>query len=107
VDRELLATTPRVKHEDIRGYVSHLLNDVKFAKSIETCMRIDDAIEFRTACPVDLPNRMQPVIHQSTALTVYRRADTSATVMPHHHDVLHLEHIDRELEDGQIVGILG
>jgi len=46
------------------------------------------------------------VIHQSTPLTVYRRADTPATIMPHDHDVLYVEHIDCKLEDRQIVGIL-
>lgn len=31
VDRELLAACPGVEHEDIRGHVSHLPNDVELA----------------------------------------------------------------------------
>ena len=47
-----------------------------------------------------------PVMHQPSALTVDCRANTSATGMPYDHNLLHFERIDRELEHGQIIGVL-
>ena len=56
---------------------------------------------------VNLADRMQPVIHQTAALAVDRGAHAAAAVMPDHHNVLHLDHIDGELEHREIVRILG
>ena len=47
------------------------------------------------------------MVHQTAPLAVDRRADAAAAVVAHHHDVLHLQHVDGELEHGQIVGVLG
>ena len=54
-----------------------------------------------------LADGMQPMVHQTATLAIDRCADTAAAVVAHHHDVLHLQHIDGELEHGQIVGVLG
>ena len=58
VDRELLAACPGVEHEDIRGHVSHLPNDIELARPIEACARVIYFIEFRTVRTVDLRDRM-------------------------------------------------
>ena len=58
VDCELLAASPGVEHEDIRGHVSHLPNDIELARPIEACARVIYFIEFRTVRTVDLPDRM-------------------------------------------------
>ena len=49
MDGKLLATSPCVEHEDIRGHVTHLPNDIELAKSIEPCTGFYDVVEFRTA----------------------------------------------------------
>jgi hypothetical protein len=50
----------------------------------------------------NLSDRVQPMVDESAPLAVHRRAD-AATIMPHH-DVLHLDHIDRELQHGGEIG---
>src|SRR5438477_306448 len=46
------------------------------------------------------------MIHKTSSLAVYGRAHAAAPVVSHHYDVLHLQHIDCELQDGEVVGIL-
>jgi len=46
------------------------------------------------------------MIDQAAPLAVHGRAHATAAIMPDHHDVLHLQHIDCELQHGQIVGVL-
>ena len=54
----------------------------------------------------DLADGMQPVIDQAAALAVDRRADAAAAVVADDQDVLHLQHVDGELQDGEVVGVL-
>ena len=49
---------------------------------------------------------MQPVVDEAAPLAVDRRRDAAAAVMADHDDVLHLEHVDGELQHGEIIGIL-
>ena len=46
------------------------------------------------------------MIHEAAPLAVYRCAHAATPIMPYHNDVLHLQHIDCELEHRQVVGIL-
>ena len=49
---------------------------------------------------------MEPVIHQTAAFAIDRCCHAATAVVTDHHDVLHLDHIDGELEHRQVVGIL-
>ena len=55
---------------------------------------------------VNLSDRMQPVIDETASLPVDGRAHPAAAVVPDDHDVLHLDHIDGELQHRQVVGVL-
>ena len=46
------------------------------------------------------------MVDEAAPLAVDRRAHAAAAVMADHHDVLDLEHVDRELQDGEIIGVL-
>ncbi len=97
---ELLTTCPRVGDEDVRRDVPNLPDNVEFAQTIQSSTGLCDYVEFGPMGVSDLANGMQPVVHKPAALAVYGGAHTPTAVMSHDHDVLHLEHIDRELEDG-------
>ena len=46
------------------------------------------------------------MIYEPAPLSVHGRADAAATIMSDHEDVLHLQHIDGELQYREIVRIL-
>ena len=46
------------------------------------------------------------MVDEAAPLAVDCRAHAAAAVMPHHHDMLHLEDIDSELKHRQVVRIL-
>src|SRR5579872_1131043 len=46
------------------------------------------------------------MIDQTAALAVDRGADPAAAIVTHDKNVLHLENVDRELKDREIVGVL-
>jgi hypothetical protein len=54
----------------------------------------------------DFADRMQPVVDEAAPLAVHSRAHSAAPVMPDHDDVLDPQDVDRELEHGEIVGVL-
>ena len=54
----------------------------------------------------NFPDGMQPMVDEAAPLAVDRRAHAAAAVMADHHDVLDLEHVDRELQHREIIGVL-
>src|SRR5690606_41857841 len=56
------------------------------------------AIEIDGMLEADVLDVPEPVVHEAEAAVHQRRADTRATVMADHEDVLHLQQIDRELD---------
>ena len=55
---------------------------------------------------LDFADRVQPVVDEAAALAVDRRGDAAAAVMADDHDVLDLQHVDGELQDREVVGVL-
>ena len=53
----------------------------------------------------DVLNVAQPVIRQANPLAADHRADAAAAVMADNEDVLHLEQIDRQLDDRKAIQI--
>ena len=47
------------------------------------------------------------MIHQAAPLAVHGGTHPAAAVMPDHEDMLHPQHIDGELQDREVVGVLG
>ena len=46
------------------------------------------------------------MVNESATLAIHRRANAAASVVPHHKDVLYHQHVDGELQNGEIVGVL-
>ena len=83
-----------------------MLQDIEFAQPVEPRPLIGNRFEFVAMRLVHLADRVQPVIDQAAPLTVDCRADTAAAVVTDHDDVLHLDDVDCELQDGEVVGVL-
>ena len=47
----------------------------------------------------------QPVVGEADPLTANRRTHTTTPIVPHHHHVLHLQHIHRELNDRKAIQV--
>ena len=106
MDGEVLAARPRVLHEDVGCDVPHLPDDVELAHPVEAGAPVGDRFELLPVRLVDLADRMQPVVHQAAPFPVDCGADAAAAVMSHHDDVLYFQHVDRELQHREIVGVL-
>lgn len=106
MNAELLAARPCVLHEDIGRDVVHLLDDVELAQPIEAFAVIRNGVELILVRLPHLADRMQPVIDRPAPLAIDRRRDTAAATMADAEYMLHAQHVDRELEHSEIVGIL-
>src|SRR5262245_4485185 len=103
---KVLAARPRLRHEDIRSHVPDLLDHVKLAKAIEAVALVPHGVELGAMRSIDVANGMQPVVYETTAPSIDGGGHPRTPIMPHDHDVPHLQHIHRELQHGEIVGIL-
>ncbi len=101
-----LAAAPGVLHEHVGGDVAHLADDVELAQAVHAAALVGDGLEFRAVDVRDLADGMQPVVDETAALAVDGRRYAAASVVADDHDVLHLQDVDGELQDGQVVGIL-
>src|SRR5437763_7121490 len=106
VHGKLLAPRPSVENEDIRRDVANLPANVELAEAIQPGTRLGDGVELGLMRVSDLADGMQPMIHQAAALTVHGGTDPATAVMSDDDDVLHLEHVDCELKDRQVIGVL-
>src|SRR5689334_8737805 len=98
MDPKVLAARPGILHEHVRGDILRLAHDVELAKPVAPRARLCDLVELGAMFQSDLADGMEPMIDEAAPLAVHRRRDTAATVMADDHDVLHFEHIDRELQ---------
>ena len=80
-----------------------VLREIAISTSLVTS---GDAVELSCVVVGDLADRMQPVIDETAALPIHGSLYAAASIVPDHDDVLHLQHIDRELQNGKIVGVL-
>src|SRR5690348_4320844 len=62
MDRELLPARPRLLHEDIRGDVAHLADDVELAQPVETLLGLGYGVELAAVIMRHFADGMKPVI---------------------------------------------
>src|SRR5579884_2927850 len=101
-----LSISPGALHNDVRCDVSYLPDNVKLAQTVEAGSRIGDCVKLVDVLMADLADWMQPMVYKAAPLAVHRGAYAAASVMAHHNDVLDLQNVNRELQHGQVVGIL-
>ena len=107
VHAEGLTASPGVLHKHIGCDVPHLPNDVELAQAIVAGALISYRVKFVAMFVADLADGMQPMVDKAATFAVDRRAHASASIMSDHQNVLHLQHIDGELKDREIVRVLG
>lgn len=107
MDTKLLPPRPRILNKNIHCDVFDLPDNVKFAQAIEACMLIGKRVQFMTAFLGNFADRMQPMIDQATPLAVHGRPHAAAPIVPHHQNVFYFEHIDGELQNREVICILG
>src|SRR5262249_1882411 len=103
---EILPASPRVQHEDVGRDVLDLLDHIELAQTVEPAALVVNGAKLAAVRSRQLANGMQPMVDETTTSAVDGGADTAAAIMPNHHDVLHLEHVDGKLEHRQIIGVL-
>jgi hypothetical protein len=75
---------------DVRRYIDNLADDVELAQTVSASMHVRDRVKLTAMPMADLADRLEPVIHEAAPLAVHRRAHSTASVVPDHHDVLDL-----------------
>jgi hypothetical protein len=77
--------------------VARLLDDVQFAQAIVAGGRVE-RLERRDVLARDVLHVAEPVVDEAELLIVERRLHAAASVVAADDDVLHLQHVDRELQ---------
>ncbi|MCY1443322.1 hypothetical protein D9M71_597300 [compost metagenome] len=85
--------------------VGHLLNHVQLAQAINPLLFGGKLGQLHPIVVIEVANRTQPAVDQAQLPVLHRGADTTATVMPGHQNVLHLEHIHGVLDHRQAVQV--
>src|SRR5208283_2510235 len=80
--------------------------DVQLAQTVQPGAIISDGVERLAVFVEDLPNRVQPMVHQSAPLAVHRGGDATTTIVTDDQDVPDLQYVNGELQHGQVVGVL-
>jgi hypothetical protein len=75
------------------------------AEPIRSFRQVLDRIELLAVVAVHVLDVPEPVVDQPELRGAHRGEHAAAAVVPAHDDVLHLQHLDRELEDGEAVHV--
>ena len=105
VNFQILPTSPRVQYDGGLAQIADLLQHVEFAKEVRPLIRSDLALQKRGVLLPDADDVLQPRVDQSKPLPEESRKHSTAPIVPAHDDVLHLEHIDSVLQNGETVEV--
>ncbi len=100
VDGDVLATLPGVADNRGLADVEDLFDDVQFAQQFDLALAIGGAGKAGLVLFPGVLHMAEPVVHQAMALVLQGGADAAAVFVAHHQDVLHVEDIHGELDDG-------
>src|SRR5262245_62164828 len=103
VHAEILAAGPGFLHEHVVGDVPHLADHVELAQAVQAAAFLRNGFELVAMVVPDFADRMQPMVHEAAPPPVDRGGDTAAAIVANHHDVLHPEHVDGELQHREVV----
>ena len=101
-----LTPRPGVVDKHVHGDIANLADHIQFAQSIQALRFGRDGVKRGAVFVIDLADRVQPMIDEPQPPPIHGRADPAATIVADHQDMLDLDHIDRELQDRQVVGVL-
>ncbi len=104
VYRQILSFGPGFLDYVAAGDIGDLLNHIEFTETVKLLLVIE-MFKLLMVQAVDIPEMPQPVVDKSESVGTHGRPDAAAAVMAHHHDMFHLEDIDRILQNRQTVEI--
>jgi hypothetical protein len=104
VDGEFLAAVPGVANDGALADVDDLLDDVQFGEAIGAAI-LGNGVEMDGVLEPDILNVTQPIVGQAHAALRESRGHAGATIVADDEDVLHLEMVHGELDDGHAVQI--
>ena len=101
---QYLTVLPGPLHNRHSRHVIHLFLDVQLAHHILVVLfPLHHQPMF--VLPPENPDVRKPGLQRTVVVLLESRPDASAPVVPHYHDILHLEHLHRVLEDRQEIDV--
>src|SRR4051794_6056667 len=102
---ERLAARPRLADDGRVADVDHLGEHVQLAEAAVPLGLIRQRVELRAVRVTDVLHVPQPVVDEAHPVVAQRAEDAAAAVMAADDDVLHAQHLDRELDRGEAVQV--
>ena len=96
-----MAAQPGILHVRRMACGSDLLHDVELAQAINPIFEIRDAIELSSVTGVNILYVPEPVIEKTKLTRTARRMNAAAAVVTADDNVLDLQDLDCELNDGE------
>lgn len=105
MDCQRLPPLPGIVDDGGLANIEDLFDDVKLTETVPTLVLFTEGGESRFMLLVHISNVPQPVIDQAEPVIPKGGANTPASIMATHNDVLDLQYIDRKLHRGQAVQV--
>ncbi len=104
VYRQILSLGPGFLDYVAAGDIGDLLNHIELTEAVKLLLVIE-VFKLLMVQAVDIPEMPQPVVDKPESVGTHGGPDAAAAVVAHHHDMFHLEDIDRILQNRQTVEI--
>lgn len=101
---EIRSTRPGVLHDRRVAHVVDLLDDIQLAQPIDERVTFE-AIEPRGMETADVLDVSQPIVDQAVIAIIERRLDAATAIVSADDDMLHLQHLDGELDHRQAIEV--
>src|SRR5215468_5304209 len=105
VDRQVLPALPGVRNGRRLTHVNRLLDYVQFSQQWTTFRFSFERLEGSGVLVVDVLDVAQPVVRESDSMLPQCRLNPDASVVTDDDDVLHMKHVDAELNDRKAVQV--
>ena len=105
MDGQWLIPAPGFLNHRGVGHIDDLTGHVQFTHAVQLGLFIGQLDQVFAVTQIQLTHLPQPVVDQTMGHIFHGGFDPAATIVPHHHDVLHLQHIHGELQHRQQVQV--
>ncbi len=105
MNRQGLTAMPRILHAGRLANVDNLFDHIELTQAIETLGLVGEPAEIGAVFVMDIFDMSDPVVGETDTHIFQGCSHATTAIVPHHNDVLDLELINRELNDGECVEI--